>query len=127
MTGAFRVGELRVVVDGAPLAEEAAREFWRRFSDWMEQHVGDLAGFAAAEGLASVKPEVHGGRPVLVASRTAPQSPYTTAVKRPDGAARGGTGDGAEKGPAARPGGPKRGESRANGSKGPGKGRHRAR
>jgi hypothetical protein len=82
------VGELLVVIDGTPLADEAAREFWRRFSEWMQEHVGDLAGFAAAEGLASVKPELHGGAPVLIASRTAPQAPYATAVKRPEKGSR---------------------------------------
>jgi hypothetical protein len=74
---------LRVVVDAAPLPDEEARAFWKRFSDWMEEHRGDLAGFAQAEGLASVHPEMHGGTPVLVASHTAKQRPYATAPDRP--------------------------------------------
>jgi hypothetical protein len=74
---------LRVLVDGAPLADHQARAFWKRYSDWMEEHPGDLAGFALREGLSSVHPEMQGGGPVLVASRTQPQSPYGVAPKRP--------------------------------------------
>ena len=75
---------LRVLVDGKPLPNEEGIAFWKRFSEWMDGHVGDLAGFAAAEGLQSVRPELHGGAPVLVASRSKPQVPYATAVKHPD-------------------------------------------
>ena len=82
---------LRVLVDGASLPDGEARTLWKRFSDWMEAHPGDLGGFAAAEGLASVHPAMQGGSPVLVASRTAPQRPYSSAATggEPDGA-RGG-------------------------------------
>jgi hypothetical protein len=73
---------LRVVVDGSPLPQEEAIEFWKRFSHWMEEHQGDLSGFACAERLASVHPELHREGPVLVASRTKPQRPYTSAPKR---------------------------------------------
>jgi len=73
---------LRVLVDGVALPDEEARGLWRRFSAWMEAHVGDLAGFAKAEGFASLNPEMHAGSPVLVASRTDPQRPYTTARKK---------------------------------------------
>src|SRR5579883_1503294 len=73
---------LRVVVDGSELAEQEARELWQRFSAWMDRHHGDLAGFARAESLASVFPEVHDGEPVLVASRTTSQRDYTTAPRR---------------------------------------------
>jgi hypothetical protein len=72
---------LRVLVDGEPLATEEAIAFWKRFSDWMEEHRGDLAGFARSEGLASVHPEVHDGSPVLVASRSEAQQPYDVAPK----------------------------------------------
>jgi hypothetical protein len=82
------MGELRVILDGEPMPAEEALAFWRRFSEWMEGHVGDLAGFAAAEGLQSVRPELHGGAPVLVASRSRAQVPYATAVKRPEPAAK---------------------------------------
>jgi hypothetical protein len=71
---------LRVLVDGAPMADEAGRAFWQRFSAWMEEHHGDLGGFAKAEGLASVRPEMHAGEPVLVASRTVGQAAYASAA-----------------------------------------------
>lgn len=67
---------LAVRVDGVALPEEEARAFWQRFSDWMEEHRGDLAGFAANEGFASVHPGVENGRPVLLVSTTIPQRPY---------------------------------------------------
>jgi hypothetical protein len=73
---------LRVLLDGEPLPTEEAIAFWKRFSTWMDEHPGDLGGFAASEGLTSVTPEMHSGAPVLVASRTAPQKPYTTAPKK---------------------------------------------
>jgi hypothetical protein len=71
---------LRVLLDDTPLAEPDARALWQRFSAWMETHEGDLAGFARAEGFSSVHPEIRGGEPVLVASRTAAQRPYASAV-----------------------------------------------
>ena len=71
---------LRVVVDGETLPDPEARAFWKRFSEWMDGHHGDLAGFARAEGFASVHPEMAASGPVLVASRSDPQRPYTTAV-----------------------------------------------
>ncbi|HTB75217.1 MAG TPA: hypothetical protein VK762_18335 [Polyangiaceae bacterium] len=70
---------LRVLIDGRPLPEPEARALWQRFSAWMEAHSGDLGGFARTEGFASVHPELHGGEPVLVASLSAPQRPYTSA------------------------------------------------
>jgi hypothetical protein len=77
---------LRVLIDGTPLADGDARAFWKRYADWMEGHRGDLGGFATAEGLASVHPELQGGGPVLVASRTEPQRPYAVAPERgPEG------------------------------------------
>jgi hypothetical protein len=74
---------LVVIIDGVPLPEPEAREFWARFSAHMEQHRGDLAGFARSEGLARVQPELHAGEPVLIASRTGTQSTYAPAPKRP--------------------------------------------
>jgi hypothetical protein len=73
---------LRAFLDAAPLSEPEARALWQRFSAWMEEHAGDLAGFARAEGFASVHPELHGGEPVLVVSKTAPQRPYASALAR---------------------------------------------
>ena len=67
---------LAVLVDGAPLPEAEAIALWDRFSHWMEEHRGDLAGFATQEGYASVHPGVDGDRPVLRASKTAGQRPY---------------------------------------------------
>ena len=76
---------LAVLVDGEPLAEAEARAFCARFSAHMETNRGDLAGFAKAEGFASVHPETRGGRAVLVASRSAPQRAYANAQHRPEG------------------------------------------
>ncbi len=73
---------LKVQIDGAPLGDDEARAFWKRFSDHMEDHKGDLAGFAESEGLASVRPEMHVGDAVLVASRTAAQQAYVTAPSK---------------------------------------------
>lgn len=67
---------LAVYVDGAAMAEADARAFWQRFSDWMEENRGDLAGFALKEGFASVHPGVENGRPVLYASNSTAQRPY---------------------------------------------------
>jgi hypothetical protein len=72
---------LRVLVDGTAMADEAARAFWERFSAWMEDHHGDLGGFARTEGLASVRPEMHAGEPVLIASRSAGQGAYAPAAR----------------------------------------------
>jgi hypothetical protein len=73
------MSSLKVHVDGVPLSEEEGRAFWRRFSVWMDQNPGDLAGFARTVGLASVHPEMHADGPVLVGSRTTPQKPYAEA------------------------------------------------
>jgi hypothetical protein len=70
------MAKLEVLVDGVALPEEEARAFWKRFSDHMETNKGDLAGFAKAEGLASVHPAMGPEGARLVASRSAPQRPY---------------------------------------------------
>lgn len=74
---------LRVLIDGTALPDEEARAVWQRFSDWMEEHRGDLGGFAKAEGFASVHPSVADGRPILVISRTAAQKPYRSVAADP--------------------------------------------
>jgi hypothetical protein len=79
---------LRVLVDGVALPDDDARAFWSRFSIHMEEHHGDLAGFAKAEGFASVHPETHDGMPVLVVSRTAPQRAYANAPRVSSGSQR---------------------------------------
>ncbi|MFO0552935.1 MAG: hypothetical protein U0271_31395 [Polyangiaceae bacterium] len=56
-------------IDGAPLPPDEARALWTEFSQHMEEHHGDFAGFAAAKGWASVKPEYRAGRAVLVATK----------------------------------------------------------
>jgi hypothetical protein len=73
---------LQVIVDGKAMPAEEGIAFWKRFSVWMDEHPSDLAGFAKSEGLASVHPEMHAGAPVLIASRAAPQRPYTSAPKK---------------------------------------------
>ncbi len=83
---------LRVRIDGELLAEEPARDFWKRFSAHMEANKGDLAGFAANEGLASVRPAFEDGAALLIGSRSEAQVPYTNVTptepndsgKRPD-------------------------------------------
>ncbi len=72
---------LRVLVDGTPLAEEESRAFWKRFSDHMETNKGDLAGFAKAEGFASVHPAMGPEGAELRASRTKTQGPYRNVSK----------------------------------------------
>ena len=70
---------LEVVVDGTKLPEDEARAVWARFSAWMDEYKGDLAGFAAKEGYASVRPAISEGQPVLVASRSEAQIAYGNA------------------------------------------------
>jgi hypothetical protein len=84
------MSRLEVLVDGIALPEDEARAFWKRFSDHMEEHRGDLAGFAKAEGLASVRPAMGPKGARLVASRTAPQEPYAPARSGEAPAAGGG-------------------------------------
>ena len=83
------VKKLAALVDGTPLSEEEAHALWDRFSLWMEEHRGDLAGFAAQEGFASIQPGVDGDRPVLRASRTAAQKPYAPVRAESAGGDRG--------------------------------------
>ena len=69
---------LLVRIDGQLLDEQEARALWERFSAHMDANKGDLAGFAAKEGFASIHPGLENGRPVLLASRSAAQKPYAT-------------------------------------------------
>ncbi len=73
---------MKVTVDGVALPAAEARALWTRFSAWMEENKGDLAGFAGNEGFASGHPGVDGGKPILRASKSAPQRPYTPAKGR---------------------------------------------
>jgi hypothetical protein len=72
---------LRVVVDGKPLPEEEGRALWKRFSDHMETNKGDLAGFAKAEGYASIHPAMGAEGAELRVSTSAPQGPYKNVSK----------------------------------------------
>ena len=74
-------GGLRVLVDGQPMPDEEARAFWLRFSEHMETNRGDLAGFAKAEGYASVHPGLGADGPELRVSRSATQRPYSNVSK----------------------------------------------
>jgi hypothetical protein len=74
-------GKLAVKIDGEALPEAEARAFWERFSAHMEANKGDLAGFAKAEGLASVHPGLDAGGPVLLGSRSAAQRAYVSVAK----------------------------------------------
>ncbi len=76
------MSRLKVVVDGAPMPEAEAREFWKRFSAHMDAHKGDLAGFANAEGFESVHPVMGPDGAELHASRNAAQQPYSNAPRR---------------------------------------------
>ena len=67
---------LSLVVDGVVAPAEQARATWQRFSEYMEAHRGDLAGFARTEGFLSAHPRSDGGKAVLVLSHTEPQEPY---------------------------------------------------
>ena len=77
------MAKLTVVVDGTPMPEDEARAFWTRFSEHMEKNKGDLAGFAKAEGFASVRPSMGPEGAELVVSRTAKQEPYGRARSNP--------------------------------------------
>ena len=64
MTEASRLAAL---VDGTALEPEAARALWTEFSAHMDEHQGDMAGFAKKKGWQSVAPEFREGKAVLLA------------------------------------------------------------
>ncbi len=70
---------MRARRDGVDLDPTDARELWEHFSHWMDEHPGDLAGFAAAVGAKSARPALDERGPVLVVSTTEAQSAYATA------------------------------------------------
>jgi hypothetical protein len=77
-------------IDGTPLAEEEARALWKEFSEHMDEHRGDMAGFATKKGWFSVLPEHRAGKAVLMVrtSATAKMAPPPAAPKpapRPQG------------------------------------------
>jgi hypothetical protein len=57
---------LVVELDGKTLAPAEAEETWRAFSAHMDEHQGDLAGFAKARGWKSVAPTYRRGSAVLL-------------------------------------------------------------
>ncbi len=94
MSGPARPGSsLGVLIDGEPMPPTEARELWARFSAYMEENKGDLAGFARQEGFASVHPGMHAGGAVLLVSRTAAQRPYAPVGKGPEGSSHSGSSD----------------------------------
>ena len=82
---------LGVLVDGEALPDDEARALWQAFSAYMEEHRGDLGGFAKSQGFVSAHPRSEGGRAVLVLSRTTAQEAYGTVptpAKAPSSAKR---------------------------------------
>lgn len=70
---------LAATIDGTPLSDEEARDLWTRFSRHMDEHRGDAAGFARANGYVSVTPTFDRGRALLVIRTTeAPPEPRAT-------------------------------------------------
>ncbi len=102
---------LAASIDGAPLADDEARDLWTRFSRYMDEHRGDMAGFARESGYVSVTPTFEHGRAPLVVRTT--EAPPEKPAQRPRG----------EK-PAPRPGGEKP-APRVGGSGKPARGRRR--
>ena len=72
---------MRAFRDGHALEPDDARELWAHFSAWMDEHPGDLAGFAAALGVTSVRPALDAGGAVLVVSTTEAQTAYGNASR----------------------------------------------
>ena len=95
---------LGVFIDGEPMPPNEARAFWARFSAYMEEHKGDLAGFATQEGFASVHPSMKDGQAVLLASRSATQRAYAAVDKGASGERGGSSGhQGAPRDPSGPP------------------------
>jgi hypothetical protein len=65
---------LAVLVDGAPLAAEAARALWTEFSAHMDANQGDFKGFAQKKAWVSVAPEFRNGKAVLIVRTGAPMA-----------------------------------------------------
>ena len=76
---------LVAVIDGAPLPEEEARALWKRFSEHMDVHQGDMAGFAAQNGFASVSPEYRAGQAVLVVCTKGARAEQQAGTSKPAG------------------------------------------
>jgi hypothetical protein len=74
---------LLVRIDGALLSEKDARDLWSRFSAYMEEHRGDLGGFAKQEGFLSIRPSFEDGAAILIASHSEAQAPYRSVSAEP--------------------------------------------
>ncbi len=75
---------LSALVDGAALDAEAARALWTEFSAHMDEHKGDMAGFARKKGWQSVAPEFRQGKAVLVVQTgAAPAKPASKGAPGP--------------------------------------------
>jgi hypothetical protein len=80
---------LAATVDGVALPDDQARALWKQFSEHMDQHRGDLDGFAKLQGFTSIAPTYQGGKAVLVAWRNASPPKAAPPPRRPKpGAAR---------------------------------------
>ncbi len=75
---------LLVRIDGELLQEKAARDLWARFSAYMEEHRGDLGGFAKQEGLTSIRPSFEAGAAILLGSHSDAQVPYRNVSSESD-------------------------------------------
>jgi len=76
---------LAVIVDGRKIEGDEARAIWVRFSAHMDEHEGDMDGFARAEGLLAARTEHRAGQAVLILSST-PLPPAPVAPRSPPAA-----------------------------------------
>jgi hypothetical protein len=74
---------LVALIDGAPLPEDEGKALWKEFSSHMDEHRGDMAGFARKKGWVSVAPEYRQGKAVLVVKTIA--APTRAPAPRPLG------------------------------------------
>ncbi|MRG95192.1 hypothetical protein [Polyangium spumosum] len=88
MTTQEQPGNLAAFVDGVALPDDQARDLWKRFSEWMGEHKGDMAGFGKQNGYTQITPEYRGGRAVLIAYTKEP--PPAPPQKKPAGKGGGG-------------------------------------
>lgn len=66
---------LVVLADGRTIEGDEARAIWTRFSQYMDEHHGDMDGFARTEGFTSARTEHRAGQAFLIlSSREAAQS-----------------------------------------------------
>lgn len=73
---------LAAMVDGSALPPEQARDLWKKFSDYMGEHRGDVAGFAKSSGFVRIAPEYRNGKAVLIAYTKEPSRSAAPAKKK---------------------------------------------